>query len=161
MEAEGAAASAWERDVHRIELDGRELLLVGTAHISRESADLVREVIEALKRPRAEVLETLVELAEAGFVERVDVQKVLRVQSEGLFAKDTAGVDERLEQDWAQVARFARGVLRVEVRGLSGKVVTLPVEFRPGLIRDVHLPRNVVAELNVTEGEDVTVRPVA
>jgi len=121
----------------------------------------VREVIEVSKRPRAEVLETLVELAEAGFVERVDVQKVLRVQSEGLFAKDTAGVDERLEQDWAQVARFARGVLRVEVRGLSGKVVTLPVEFRPGLIRDVHLPRNVVAQLNVTEGEDVTVRPVA
>jgi hypothetical protein len=121
----------------------------------------VREVVDASRQPRAEVLKTLVELAEAGFVERTDVQKSLRVQSEGLFAKDTAAVDERLERDWAKVARFARGVLRVEVSGLSGKVVTLPVEFRPGLIRDVHLPRSVVAELNVAEGEDVTVRPVA
>lgn len=33
-------------DVHPIEIDGREILLVGTAHISRESADLVRRVIE-------------------------------------------------------------------------------------------------------------------
>jgi pheromone shutdown-related protein TraB len=33
-------------DVHVIEIDGREFLLVGTAHVSRESADLVREVIE-------------------------------------------------------------------------------------------------------------------
>ena len=29
-----------------LEVDGREFILVGTAHISRESADLVREVIE-------------------------------------------------------------------------------------------------------------------
>ena len=33
-------------DVHVIEIDGREFILVGTAHVSRESADLVREVIE-------------------------------------------------------------------------------------------------------------------
>ncbi len=38
---------AWRRDVHRVALDDREFLLVGTAHISRESADLVRAVIEA------------------------------------------------------------------------------------------------------------------
>lgn len=36
-------------DVHRIDLDGREIILVGTAHISRESANLVREVIEQEK----------------------------------------------------------------------------------------------------------------
>jgi len=34
-------------DVHRIAVDGREFILVGTAHISRESVDLVRRVIEA------------------------------------------------------------------------------------------------------------------
>ena len=33
-------------DVHRLEVDGRQFILVGTAHISRESVDLVREVIE-------------------------------------------------------------------------------------------------------------------
>jgi pheromone shutdown-related protein TraB len=33
-------------DLRRIEVDGREIVLVGTAHVSRESADLVREVIE-------------------------------------------------------------------------------------------------------------------
>lgn len=33
-------------DVHRVEVDGRRFTLVGTAHISRESVDLVREVIE-------------------------------------------------------------------------------------------------------------------
>ena len=33
-------------DVQVIAQDGREILLVGTAHVSRESADLVRELIE-------------------------------------------------------------------------------------------------------------------
>ncbi len=33
-------------DVHVLQVDGREFIIVGTAHISRESADLVREVIE-------------------------------------------------------------------------------------------------------------------
>jgi pheromone shutdown-related protein TraB len=43
-------------DVRRIEVDGREIVLVGTAHVSRESADLVREVIER-ERPDAVCLE--------------------------------------------------------------------------------------------------------
>ena len=33
-------------DVERLEIDGREFILVGTAHISQQSADLVRKVIE-------------------------------------------------------------------------------------------------------------------
>jgi len=33
-------------DIHRVNKDGREFIIVGTAHISRQSADLVREVIE-------------------------------------------------------------------------------------------------------------------
>jgi pheromone shutdown-related protein TraB len=33
-------------DVHRVDVDGRELWLVGTAHVSQRSVDLVREVIE-------------------------------------------------------------------------------------------------------------------
>jgi pheromone shutdown-related protein TraB len=35
-----------DSDVHRLTVDGNELILVGTAHISRESAELVRKVIE-------------------------------------------------------------------------------------------------------------------
>ena len=37
----------YSSDVHTLEIDGREIILVGTAHISQQSADLVREVIEA------------------------------------------------------------------------------------------------------------------
>ena len=33
-------------DVHVVELNGRKFILVGTAHVSRQSVDLVREVIE-------------------------------------------------------------------------------------------------------------------
>ena len=58
--ASGTGADAIERarqrDVHRVALDGREFLLVGTAHISRESVDLVRAVIEA-ERPDAVCIE--------------------------------------------------------------------------------------------------------
>lgn len=39
-------------DVHRVSLNGREIILVGTAHISRQSVELVREVIEAEKPDR-------------------------------------------------------------------------------------------------------------
>ena len=34
-------------NIHRIELDGREIILVGTAHVSKKSADEVKEIIEA------------------------------------------------------------------------------------------------------------------
>ena len=34
------------KDVHRVDVAGRELWLVGTAHVSQRSVDLVREVIE-------------------------------------------------------------------------------------------------------------------
>jgi pheromone shutdown-related protein TraB len=38
--------------VRRLEVDGREFILVGTAHVSRESAELVRRVIEQEKPDR-------------------------------------------------------------------------------------------------------------
>ncbi len=37
------------RDVHRLQYGDKEIILVGTAHVSRESADLVEEVIEEEK----------------------------------------------------------------------------------------------------------------
>ena len=40
------AAPEAHPDLHTIDVDGRTFFVVGTAHISRESAELVREVIE-------------------------------------------------------------------------------------------------------------------
>jgi len=123
----------------------------------------VRDVVEQSQLPRNQVLRVLFELTEAGFVERVDSQKTLRAQVKGgRFAKgDTAGADERLAQDWGRLMRFVRGVLRIEVRTLARRGTVLPVTFRSGLGRDVHLPRPAFAELGLREGEDVFVRPVA
>ncbi len=36
-------------DIHRIKLDDREIILVGTAHVSQKSVDLVHQIIEAEK----------------------------------------------------------------------------------------------------------------
>ncbi len=36
-------------DVHRLSYNGKEIIIIGTAHVSQKSADLVREVIEAEK----------------------------------------------------------------------------------------------------------------
>lgn len=55
VEAAAAAASQADAaslpadDVHRVEVDGRTYVLVGTAHISRESAELVERVIATEK----------------------------------------------------------------------------------------------------------------
>jgi pheromone shutdown-related protein TraB len=49
-------ARDYGHDVHVLDIGGREILLVGTAHVSRESADLVRRVIET-ERPDAVCVE--------------------------------------------------------------------------------------------------------
>ena len=41
--------NTYPEDVHFVNKVGREFIIVGTAHISRQSADLVREVIEKEK----------------------------------------------------------------------------------------------------------------
>jgi len=44
------------QDIHRIDLEGRELVLVGTAHISQESVEVVRQTIQA-EAPQAVCVE--------------------------------------------------------------------------------------------------------
>ena len=39
------SASVHSEDVHRLTIGDREVILVGTAHVSQESVDLVRRVI--------------------------------------------------------------------------------------------------------------------
>ncbi len=46
---DGADGGEYSEDVHRVHYGGREFVLVGTAHVSRESAELVREVIRREK----------------------------------------------------------------------------------------------------------------
>jgi hypothetical protein len=120
----------------------------------------IREIIEASKVPRGEVLRVVFEMTEAGFLERVEAQKTLRAQVRGLFGKDAAELDEKLGSDWKKISRFATGIQRLEIRTLAGKVAVVTPAFRAGLLRDIHLPRATVAELGLREGEDVFVRPI-
>ena len=46
LDSEAASVALTSPDVHTALVDGREFVLVGTAHVSQESADLVRTVIE-------------------------------------------------------------------------------------------------------------------
>ncbi len=120
----------------------------------------VGELVDAVKLPRSEVMRALFEALEAGFLERVEAQKGLRAVAQGLFGKDTAELDLRLEEEWRKLLRFGRGVHRVEVRSGPGRSATLAAAFRSGLIRDVHLPRGAFGELGLRDGEDVQVKPV-
>jgi len=51
-----STSSAYPEEVEVLELDGRRIVLVGTAHVSRESVELVRQVIER-ERPDAVCVE--------------------------------------------------------------------------------------------------------
>jgi hypothetical protein len=120
----------------------------------------VREVVEASKAPRGDVLRLICELHEACLLERIELSRPMRVQAQGLLAKAVAEVDERWLGEWKRALRFEHGVQRIEVRTLAGKLVQLPVGFRAGLIRDVHLSRGSLAELGARDGDEVFVRPV-
>src|SRR5258706_14862108 len=78
---EAAAPRGYPPDVHVIEVDGREFILVGTAHVSRESADLVREVIEK-ERPDCVCIELDTQRFEAlshrQRWENLDLRQVIR-----------------------------------------------------------------------------------
>jgi len=107
------------------------------------------------------VFRILCALIEAGMAARVETRMSFRVQPQGLLGKGAAELDERVDSEWRKINRFANGVLRVEVRSSLGKTAPLGVTFRAGVGRDVHLPRNVVADFGLKEGEEVSIRPIA
>jgi hypothetical protein len=126
----------------------------------------VEEMLEETTLPRPALTQLLYELAQAGLVERVDVLRMLRAAAKGVSAKgllgaESAEVDERLDQEWRRVRRFENGILRIEVRTAGGRAAPLGVSFRPGLLRELLLPRAVMTELGLKEGDEVAVRPVA
>jgi len=117
----------------------------------------LREVAEGSGVPKPEVSRILFELTEAGFLQRVEMQKVLRAHAlTGLFSREGAELDERLREEWTKVPRFEGGVSRVQVRTLVGRSTVLPVAFRSGLGRDIHLPKAAIGELGLREGRTST-----
>jgi hypothetical protein len=126
----------------------------------------VAELVEETGLARPEVLQLLYELAQGRLVERVDVLRMLRASPKGVLAKglpvgDTAEVDESLDREWRAVRRFENGVLRIEIRTPEGRAAPLRVGFRPGLVREVLLPRSLMSDLGLKDGAEVAVRPIA
>jgi pheromone shutdown-related protein TraB len=74
-------ARGYPPDVHVLDVGGREFILVGTAHVSRESADLVREVIEK-ERPDCVCIELDAQrfeaLSERRRWENLDLKQIIR-----------------------------------------------------------------------------------
>ncbi len=72
-----------ESDVHRVEVEGREFILVGTAHVSRESTALVRAVIER-ERPDTVCVELdrqrYEALSQKRSWEALDLRQIIRKQ---------------------------------------------------------------------------------
>jgi pheromone shutdown-related protein TraB len=68
-------------DVHRVEVGGRTIFLVGTAHVSQRSVDLVREIIE-LERPDTVCIELdegrYTALSQGKKFEEQDLREVLK-----------------------------------------------------------------------------------
>ncbi len=120
----------------------------------------VREVVAACGLPRDEALDVLSEWIEAGFVEKIELQKSLRVQAQGLFGKDTAELDAQHGEDWRRIQRFSAGVTRIELRTLTGKHHTFTPSFRGGLQRDIQLSRQALSDLGLQDREEVFVKPI-
>lgn len=131
----------------------------------------VTEVVTDSDLPRDEVVNVIFEMAEAGYLERVDVQRTLKVQAQRPFAKfsllgpearpeEAADLDVRIQDEWRRVMRFEDGVLRIELQTQAGKSAALSVNFQPNLGRVVLLPKNAIAALGLREGDEVHVRPI-
>lgn len=73
--------ASYSNDVHLINKDEREFIIVGTAHISRHSADLVREVIEK-EKPDVVCVELdekrLKALSEKNRWENLDLRQIIK-----------------------------------------------------------------------------------
>ena len=80
-ETENILQIKYPEDVHLIKKGGREFIIVGTAHISRQSADLVREVIEN-EKPDVVCVELdekrMIALSEKNRWENLDLKNIIR-----------------------------------------------------------------------------------
>jgi pheromone shutdown-related protein TraB len=84
----GEGERAAENNVHRLSLDGREIVLVGTAHVSRESADLVERIITEEKPDTVcvELCQTRFEaIKQKDKWQEMDIVKVIREKRSSLL----------------------------------------------------------------------------
>ena len=119
----------------------------------------LREVIAATGLDRLQVQRVLFALTDAGFLEKLELHRTLRAQALARFGAAGAEVDAKLEEEWRRSMRFTEGVLRVEIRAGRDRSTTLVVAFRPGLARNIGLPKATLAEIGLKEGDEVSVRP--
>lgn len=127
-------------NVHHISLPGREIILIGTAHISRESADLVERVIEAEKpdtvcvelcRPRYEAIRQRDKWQET------DIVKVIREKRTSILLSQLimASLQRKIAQKFniTPGEEMLRAIARAEAIG--AEIVLADREIRVTLLR--------------------------
>jgi pheromone shutdown-related protein TraB len=82
-----------EENITRINLDGKELILIGTAHVSRQSAEQVKEVIER-ERPDSVCIELDAQryqsVMESDKWKKIDIFKVIKEKKSTLLLMNLA-----------------------------------------------------------------------
>ena len=128
------------QNVHRITREGREIILIGTAHVSRESADLVERVI-AEERPNTVCVELCRPRYEAiqqrDKWQQTDIVKVIREKRTSILLSQL--IMASLQRKIAQKFNITPGeeMLRAIVRAeeIGAEIVLADREIRVTLLR--------------------------
>jgi pheromone shutdown-related protein TraB len=128
------------QNVHRISREGREIILIGTAHVSRESADLVERVIAEEKpdtvcvelcRPRYEAIR------QRDKWQQTDIVKVIREKRTSILLSQL--IMASLQRKIAQKFKITPGeeMLRAIARAeeIGAEIVLADREIRVTLLR--------------------------
>ncbi len=128
------------QNVHRITREGREIILIGTAHVSRESADLVERVIAEerpdtvcveLCRPRYEAIQ------QRDKWQQTDIVKVIREKRTSILLSQL--IMASLQRKIAQKFKITPGeeMLRAIARAeeIGAEIVLADREIRVTLLR--------------------------
>src|SRR5512133_1777554 len=127
-------------NIHRIALEGREIILVGTAHVSRESADLVERIIDEEKpdtvcvelcKPRYEAIR------QRDKWQQTDIVKVIREKRTSILLSQLimASLQRKIAQKFKITPgeEMLRAIARAEESG--AQIVPADRESRVTLLR--------------------------
>ncbi len=126
--------------VHRLQHDGREILLVGTAHVSRESAELVERVLEEAKpdtvcvelcKPRYDALKQKDKWQETDIVRVIREKRTSLLLSQLLLASFQKKIAQRFNIQPGE--EMVRAIAKAEETG--AEVVLADREIRVTLLR--------------------------
>ncbi len=151
--------------VHRLQHDGKEILLVGTAHVSRESADLVEQVIiEAqpdtvcveLCQPRFEALKQKDKWQEMDIVKVIREKRTSLLLSQLLLASFQKKIAQRFniqpgEEMIRAIAKAEETGARVVLADREVRVTLMRTWRSLGLWKKAGLMTEVLASLFYTE----------